>query len=200
VPKVVDHDQYRQTLLEQAFTLFAERGYATITMRDVATSLQVSTGTLYHYFPNKQAMFKSLMDYLVERDELAVLSQSQQRQHNQNQQGQHGQQQTLEVLLQYIEQNEAYFRQQIQLMVDYRQVHGQHTPELAAVALKYRRSVEQLTGLGEGEVTLLLSQILGLVLLRMVEGQPQGLEQQSFVQQSAALLHWLSSQGIEHAN
>lgn len=189
VPKIIDHDQYRKTLLEQAFALFAERGYATVTMRDVAEALNVSTGTLYHYFPNKEALLKGLMHHLVERDELAVLAQTKQAQ---NKRSPHS---TLEVLLDYVEQNETYFRQQLQLMVDYRQVHGQHTPELEAVALKYRHAVQRFTGLSNAEVTVLLSQILGLVLLRMVEGQ-----QQDFVEQSKPLLDWFASHRSQDAN
>ncbi len=67
MPKIVDHDQYRKTLLDRAFDLFAEKGYA-ITMRQIAQGLGVSTGTLYHYFPSKEALFEQLVIELAERD------------------------------------------------------------------------------------------------------------------------------------
>jgi AcrR family transcriptional regulator len=51
MPKIVDHDQYRKELLSKCFDLFAEKGYGSITMRQIAEGLNVSTGTLYHYFP-----------------------------------------------------------------------------------------------------------------------------------------------------
>jgi AcrR family transcriptional regulator len=56
MPKVVDHAAQRERLLDGSFELFATRGYAGVTMRQLARSLGVSTGTLYHYFPDKLAM------------------------------------------------------------------------------------------------------------------------------------------------
>jgi AcrR family transcriptional regulator len=72
MPKIVDHDQYRKELLTKSFDLFAEKGYATVTMRQIAQALGVSTGTLYHYFPSKEALFEQLMDELTERDILQI--------------------------------------------------------------------------------------------------------------------------------
>lgn len=66
MPKIVDHEQYRQELLSKSFCLFAAKGYAAITMRQLAEGLGVSTGTLYHYFPSKQAIFEQMMLARVE--------------------------------------------------------------------------------------------------------------------------------------
>lgn len=68
MPKIVDHHRYRQELLERCLTLFAERGFSTITMRQIAASLGVSTGTLYHYFPNKESIFVQLVQEYCEKD------------------------------------------------------------------------------------------------------------------------------------
>jgi AcrR family transcriptional regulator len=72
VPKIVDHEKYKKELLTSAFECFAEKGYGQITMRDLAKSLGVSTGTLYHYFPSKQAIFEELVDHLAEQDFLMI--------------------------------------------------------------------------------------------------------------------------------
>jgi AcrR family transcriptional regulator len=66
MPKIVDHDQYRKELLGKSFHLFAQQGYSAITMRQLAEGLSVSTGTLYHYFPSKQAIFEQMMLERVE--------------------------------------------------------------------------------------------------------------------------------------
>jgi AcrR family transcriptional regulator len=68
MPKIVDREQYRKQLLTQSFELFAEIGYGKITMRQLAQKLGISTGTLYHYFPTKEAMFLQLVEELVQRD------------------------------------------------------------------------------------------------------------------------------------
>lgn len=68
MPKVVDADRYRQELLNKCFDLFANRGYANVTTRQIAKELGVSTGTLYHYFPNKQALFEQLVEQISLQD------------------------------------------------------------------------------------------------------------------------------------
>lgn len=72
MPKIVDHDQYRSELLEKSFDLFASKGYGSITMREIAQGIGVSTGTLYHYFPSKQALFEQLFEQKVQQDLLMV--------------------------------------------------------------------------------------------------------------------------------
>lgn len=72
MPKIVDHDQYRRELLNRCFDLFAEKGYSTITMRQIAKGLDVSTGTLYHYFSSKEAIFEQLVEEMIQQDMLQV--------------------------------------------------------------------------------------------------------------------------------
>lgn len=62
MPKIVDREQYRKELLYKCFDLFAEKGYASITTRQIAKELGVSTGTLYYYFPRKEDMFEQLVE------------------------------------------------------------------------------------------------------------------------------------------
>ena len=68
MPKIVDSQQYRQELLSKCFDLFANRGYANVTTRQIAKELGVSTGTLYHYFPSKQALFEQLVEQVSWQD------------------------------------------------------------------------------------------------------------------------------------
>jgi AcrR family transcriptional regulator len=68
MPKIVDRDLYRQELLSKCFDLFAEKGYGSITMRQISQGLGVSTGTLYHYFPSKRELFLQLIQEVVEKD------------------------------------------------------------------------------------------------------------------------------------
>ena len=44
----------RQTILRVALELFAERGYTNTTLDDIADAAEVSTGTLFAYFPSKE--------------------------------------------------------------------------------------------------------------------------------------------------
>jgi AcrR family transcriptional regulator len=69
MPKIVDHDQQRRALLLQCFDLFRRRGYDNVTLREIAREIGASTGTLYHYFPNKLAILEQLYELAV-RDDL----------------------------------------------------------------------------------------------------------------------------------
>jgi AcrR family transcriptional regulator len=44
----------RETILRAALGLFAERGYNHTTLEDIAEAAEVSTGTLFAYFPSKE--------------------------------------------------------------------------------------------------------------------------------------------------
>lgn len=57
MPKIVDREAYRDELLDRCLEVFAERGYRAATMRGLASALDVSTGTLYHYVANKGELF-----------------------------------------------------------------------------------------------------------------------------------------------
>lgn len=47
-------ERTRQTILKVALELFAERGYANTTLGDIAAAAEVSSGTLFAYFPSKE--------------------------------------------------------------------------------------------------------------------------------------------------
>ena len=68
MPKIVDHAQRRIEILEGSQDLFASRGYAALSMREISRALGVTTGTLYHYFPNKRSMLEALFGVIQHRD------------------------------------------------------------------------------------------------------------------------------------
>jgi AcrR family transcriptional regulator len=61
----------RQTMLDVAAKLFAERGFAGTSLQDVADALGISRPALYYYFPNKEEILASLVE------EITVFSQQQ---------------------------------------------------------------------------------------------------------------------------
>ena len=76
MPKIVDHDQYRKELLMKSFDLFAQKGYSSTTMRQLAQGLGVSTGTLYHYFSSKEALFCQLVQEQTQQDIMHFLAEA----------------------------------------------------------------------------------------------------------------------------
>jgi AcrR family transcriptional regulator len=75
MPKIVDHEKYRKELADRCMDLFSKKGYANVTMREISKELGVSTGSLYHYFPNKEAIFAHMADHMSQTDVASVLSQ-----------------------------------------------------------------------------------------------------------------------------
>ena len=61
----------RDELLELAATMFAERGLRATTVRDIADSAGILSGSLYHHFSSKEEMvdevLRNFMDWLFAR-------------------------------------------------------------------------------------------------------------------------------------
>jgi AcrR family transcriptional regulator len=55
-------ERSRRNVLDAALQLFAHRGYRATTVRDIADAAKVSTGNVYHHFPDKETIFRTLLD------------------------------------------------------------------------------------------------------------------------------------------
>lgn len=55
----------RAKILEAAREVFAEMGYGTATVRDVIRRTDLAAGTFYNYFPDKESVFRALLDELA---------------------------------------------------------------------------------------------------------------------------------------
>jgi AcrR family transcriptional regulator len=56
-------DRSRAALLEAALALFSSQGYRATSVRDIAERAGVSTGSVYHHFRDKEAIFQTLLDH-----------------------------------------------------------------------------------------------------------------------------------------
>jgi len=74
MPRIIDHDARRLQIFEGSIELFSQHGFAGLGMRQLATSLDVSTGTLYHYFPNKIALFEGMLRHFATDDVAMAIS------------------------------------------------------------------------------------------------------------------------------
>jgi AcrR family transcriptional regulator len=55
-------ERSRRAVLDAALALFSHQGYRATTMREIADRADVSTGNVYHHFPDKDAIFRALVD------------------------------------------------------------------------------------------------------------------------------------------
>ena len=59
MPKIIEN--LKERLTEQAGKQLAENGYAALTVRSVACAAGVGVGTVYNYFPSKDALAAAVM-------------------------------------------------------------------------------------------------------------------------------------------
>jgi AcrR family transcriptional regulator len=70
-PAVEETVTTRERILREASHLFAARGYYGSSTRDIATAVGIRQPSLFHHFPNKQAIFQELLSYSLD-DSAAV--------------------------------------------------------------------------------------------------------------------------------
>jgi AcrR family transcriptional regulator len=57
-------ERSRRQVLDAALQLFSRHGYRATSVRDIADAAGVSTGNVYHHFPDKETIFKTLLEEL----------------------------------------------------------------------------------------------------------------------------------------
>lgn len=57
----------RERIVEEAFSLFAERGFHAVSVRDIAAAVGIKDASLYNHFPTKQAIFDAIVSEAFER-------------------------------------------------------------------------------------------------------------------------------------
>lgn len=185
MPKIVDHEKYRTKLLALCFDLFAEKGYGALTMRELASELGVSTGTLYHYWSGKQEIFEDLILMQTEQDRSRFISAAGKPE---------SMEKRVEQLFRFAQDNEEYFLKQLFISIDYYRQQESREEILKNPAIKksneeLRKILEKYLGVDDYEIiTFVLNVLSGMFLGRMFEGN-----QVSFRRQSKMLGSMLSA-------
>lgn len=55
-------ERSRRMVLDAALKLFSRQGYRATTVREIADTAAVSTGNVYHHFPDKESIFRTLLE------------------------------------------------------------------------------------------------------------------------------------------
>ena len=59
-PKVVE--DRREQIIDAAMRAFSQKGYSRATNKDIAREAGITPGLIYHYFENKEALFKAIIE------------------------------------------------------------------------------------------------------------------------------------------
>ena len=66
VRTVKDPEERKQEILDTAMRLFMEKGFESVSMRDIAQEADIAAGLCYHYFDSKKKLFNAALDAYVD--------------------------------------------------------------------------------------------------------------------------------------
>ncbi len=66
----------RKRILEEALTVFSEKGYHGANIADIARRLEMGHGTFYRYFENKHDIFVELINHVLQRLAIVMTEQN----------------------------------------------------------------------------------------------------------------------------
>jgi AcrR family transcriptional regulator len=163
MPKIIDSEQYRKELLSKCFDLFAEKGYANVTTRQLSKELGVSTGALYHYFSSKKVMFEQLVEEISLQD-VRMLSDATKKAKTRTER--------IAALEACLIENQDYFVKQAVIWTDF----YQHTeleevlnnPVFKQVDERYQQIMMTLLGLSDAKLARFIWTLINGVLLEQV--------------------------------
>lgn len=181
MPKIIDHDARRAEILEGSFDLFARLGRNGVTMRKIAKELGFSTGTLYHYFDDKETLYREMFRHMSRKDVQRALEAIDETW-------------TVEMrvrfLFDFLRANESYFQNVIIMaMDDARRKDEEHQQHLREIVMHYRKAISDQLGLaGTGLDSLLFSFILGMLVQRLFGMDADMEEHHAIIEQVAGVL------------
>jgi len=185
MPRIIDHDARRDSILERCFELFARVGYGAVTMRGIAREVGLSTGTLYHYFPDKATLARSLF-HRVSRQDVAEATVQLQAGETRGER--------LAALLGFVVANEERLRATLLVAMDHHRQHPDDREVLQQAAATYREALREQLELpadGAGLDGVLLTLLLGTIAHRTLD--PEGFEAAPHLTAIEALLEALIS-------
>ncbi|MEZ0574993.1 TetR/AcrR family transcriptional regulator [Halodesulfovibrio aestuarii] len=56
-----ERERHRKEIMNAAMRLFAEQGYHSVSMQEIASEAEFATGTLYKFFSSKRELFREIM-------------------------------------------------------------------------------------------------------------------------------------------
>jgi TetR/AcrR family transcriptional regulator, transcriptional repressor of aconitase len=162
MPKVVDHEAYRQTIIQEATQLFVAQGYEGLGMRGLAQHLGISKSALYHYFPSKEALFLAILDAVVARDMAELLTAPAS-----------SLPERLDAFVGMISEQEDWILNQILVLMEYARVRTdlRSAPLLQQAFERYVAGIAGYLGIDENAARALYLQLSGAILQRYLDGR-----------------------------
>jgi len=130
-----------------------------------ASKEDISTGTLYHYFPSKEEIFRQMIIQLS-RKQVVILTEQFSKTKSFEER--------ISKLFRFVSQNEEFFQNVLFLIIDYYRQSGLKDPEffIRDMAAFYRKAIGELVGFGDSPASgAMFTFCLGLVLQSMIQSE-----------------------------
>lgn len=160
MPKVVDHEACRREIAEKAVAVFRAQGYRRLSLRGIAGEIGVSKSSIYHYFPNKQALFSACTEVVTAP--LTTIAQAPPE----------NSEKALDQLIALFHQLRPVFEGELALLLDYLGSNNDHecgaNPDMQRVWSRYQTAMAAITGNDRARPALMM--LLGALLLETLDG------------------------------
>lgn len=180
MPKIVDHDEYRKELLEKCFDLFSSRGYANVTMREIAGELEISTGSLYHYFSSKQTILQKMIEKIT-REEIDHIMEIVYKTDDVSVRA--------SIFLGYFKKREAYFKKLLLLVNDFHRYC--YSDENQSFLNNYAKTITDYVaegaGVGRDFGIMIIAYLTGLGFMRLIVSDVVDVDQQMEIIQKVVI-------------
>ncbi len=164
----IEAPQTKKAILQAAMTLFAQKGYQGLSMRQLAQTLSMTTGVLYHHFRNKDQLYTAMIEMLATQDADSLYAQVTANRHHDG----------AIAFQKFMTQRSRYFMQILLLVFDHqRYVRDPHNTPESAFTLIFARSlntyaqalVDVLELPTHTEAEMLLDYLIGSIARAMMQ-------------------------------
>lgn len=162
MPKIKNPENIKkakQEILSGCFSVFATKGYKGISIRTLASELNCTTGTLYHYFGSKEEIFIEMIRFMTEKDITQGIQEVSQVENLREK---------LEVLFNFVFKKKKYFRELIYITNECVRDKKQFKEEakiLRECFHSYQSNINKHLGLKSEKVSFyIMSIITGLII------------------------------------
>lgn len=156
MPKIVNHEERRQSILDHSFLLFAENGFHGVSVRQIAKANGMTTGMLYHYFPGKPEIFQELLTTMQQR-QIHDFKQSLKTQDN-----------AQFALMQFVQKEQQSLQNLLSIAIDFHRVHPER--DISTLLDPYEEAIRDSLQISSVQAKQMLTMILGDLARRLIGG------------------------------
>jgi AcrR family transcriptional regulator len=180
-PKNNSESESRQHILDAALSLFARKGYAATTVREIVDAAGVTAPSLYYYFSNKEGLYLELMSVHCEKIDGALAFHAHTSEH-----AQHRLKDLVEKIFQHVIEDKDFFR--LMFTIYYGPSQGAPYCDFISYHVKFHAAIKKIIedGIAAGEfqpgntghMTWMIRGVVQLAMEEQIKDDREKIDQQ----------------------